>query len=87
MNNQKLTDAHICYKVFHKSILKKIKLLENDFSFCPEITTKISLNNLKIYEVPIKYKGRNYESGKKIKFYDGLKAIYVILKYRFLVDK
>jgi hypothetical protein len=45
------------------------------------------LNNLKIYEVPIKYKGRNYESGKKIKFYDGLKAIYVILKYRFLVDK
>jgi glycosyltransferase involved in cell wall biosynthesis len=83
INKQKLTDAHTCYKVFHKSVLKKIKLSENDFSFCPEITTKISLNNFNIYEVPIDYKGRDYNSGKKIGFYDGLKAIYVLLKYRY----
>jgi dolichol-phosphate mannosyltransferase len=83
INKQKLTDAHTCYKVFHKSVLKNIRLLENDFSFCPEITTKISLNNYKIYEVPIDYKGRDYNSGKKIGFYDGLKAIYVLFKYRY----
>jgi glycosyltransferase involved in cell wall biosynthesis len=83
INKQKLTDAHTCYKIFHKSVLKKIRLLEDDFSFCPEITTKISLNNFKIYEVPIQYKGRSYDSGKKIGFYDGLKAIYVLFKYRY----
>ena len=83
INKQKLTDAHTCYKVFHKSVLKKIRLLENDFSFCPEVTTKISINNFKIYEVPIEYNGRDYNSGKKIRFYDGLKAIYVLLKYRY----
>ena len=83
INKQKLTDAHTCYKVFHKSILKKIKLLENDFSFCPEITTKISNNNIKIIEVPISYKGRSYDKGKKIGFYDGFKAIYVLIKYKF----
>ena len=43
LNNQKLTDAHTCYKVFKKDILKKIKLEENGFSFCPELTTKIGL--------------------------------------------
>lgn len=83
INKQKLTDAHTCYKIFHKSVLEKIRLQEDDFSFCAEITTKISLNNFKIYEVPIDYKGRSYDSGKKIRFYDGLKAIYVLLKYRY----
>ena len=83
INKQKLTDAHTGYKVFHKIILKKIKLLENDFSFCPEITTKISNNNIKIIEVPISYKGRSYDEGKKIGFYDGFKAIYVLIKYKF----
>jgi glycosyltransferase involved in cell wall biosynthesis len=42
INNQSLTDAHTCYKAFHRSIFFKIKLTEDDFSFCPEITTKIS---------------------------------------------
>lgn len=83
INKQKLTDAHTCYKVFHKSILKKIKLLENDFSFCPEITTKIGLKRIKIKEVPIKYSGRNYNEGKKIRLIDGIKAIITLFKYRF----
>ena len=47
-------------------VFLKIKLKENDFSFCPEITTKIGLLKIKIKEVPIKYNGRDYDEGKKI---------------------
>lgn len=83
INNQKLTDAHTCYKMFNSNIFKKIKLEENDFSFCPEITTKIALLKIKIKEIPIKYNGRNYSEGKKIKFIDGVKAIITLFKYRF----
>ena len=83
LNNQKLTDAHTCYKMFESNIFLKIKLKENDFSFCPEITTKIGLKKIRIKEVPIKYFGRNYDEGKKIKFIDGVKAITTLLKYRF----
>lgn len=83
INKQSLTDAHTCYKLFESNLFKSIKLNEKDFSFCPEITTKISLLNEKIIEVPINYNGRTYEQGKKIKASDGLKAIYVLLKYRF----
>ena len=86
INNQTLTDAHTCYKVFHKSILSSFKLKENDFSFCPELTTKISKLNLKIIEVQIKYNGRSYKEGKKINFYDAIKALIVLLKYRFIYD-
>ena len=82
-NRQKLTDAHTCYKVFCSRIFKKIKLKEKGFSFCPEITTKISLMNIDIEEFPINYNGRTYNQGKKITAFDGLDALYVLLKYRY----
>lgn len=85
LNNQHLTDAHTCYKMFQSSVFLKIKLKEKDFSFCPEITTKIGLKNIKIKEIPIKYFGRSYEEGKKINFMDGMKALLALFKYRFFV--
>tara|TARA_Y100001970_G_C14082798_1_gene775657 strand:+ start:475 stop:1188 length:714 start_codon:yes stop_codon:yes gene_type:complete len=85
LNDQKLTDAHTCYKIFKKDIFVKLNLQENDFAFCPEVTTKISLLNEKIKEVPIFYKGRSVEEGKKIKFYDAIRALITILKYRYFV--
>ena len=55
INKQSLTDAHTCYKLFDSNLFKSIKLVENDFSFCPEITTKISLLGIEIKEVSITY--------------------------------
>ena len=83
LNKQKLTDAHTCYKIFDSRIFKKIKLKEKGFSFCPEITTKISMMNINIEEFPINYIGRTYEQGKKITAFDGLDALYVLAKYRY----
>lgn len=83
LNNQNLTDAHTCYKVFDAKLFKKIKLIENDFAFCPEVTSKLSKLNEKIIEVPIKYSGRNYKEGKKINFADALKALRTLFYYRF----
>ena len=83
INDQKLTDAHTCYKVIKRDTFKKIKLEEKGFNFCPEITTKISLLNEKIVEVPIKYKGRSYKEGKKINFIDGVTAIKTLFYYRY----
>ena len=81
INKQTLTDAHTCYKMFKKEVFESIDLLEYGFSFCPEITTKISNLKIPIYEIPINYKGRTYKEGKKISFKDGLKALYTIIKY------
>ena len=83
LNGQNLTDAHTCYKVMDSRIFKKIRLKEKGFSFCPEITTKLSLMNLNIEEFPINYSGRTYEQGKKITAFDGLDALFVLAKYRF----
>jgi len=85
INKQKLTDAHTCYKAFDAKLFKQIKLQENGFSFCPEITTKISKLNLKIAEIKISYKGRRYEDGKKISLLDGFIAIKALFKYKFFI--
>lgn len=82
-NSQNLTDAHTCYKAFKSEVFNSINLEEDGFSFCPEITTKIGLKNIKIKEVPIEYFGRSYKEGKKIKLIDGIKALITIIKYRF----
>ena len=84
INNQNLTDAHTCYKVFKRDLVPKLSLQEDGFSFCPEITTKLSNLKEKIIEIPISYKGREYNEGKKIKFSDGIEAILVILKYKLI---
>ena len=83
LNNQKLTDAHTCYKIFRSDIFRKLDLQENDFAFCPEVTTKICLLNEEIIEIPISYKGRTAEEGKKIHFYDAIRALITILKYKY----
>ena len=84
INDQRLTDAHTCYKVFKSDLFKSIKLEENGFAFCPEITTKISNLNINIHEVPISYHGRDYSEGKKITYFDGIKAVYALFNYKFI---
>jgi dolichol-phosphate mannosyltransferase len=84
INNQRLTDAHTCYKVFYGNLFKKIKLKENDFCFCPEVTSKIANLGYKIKEVPIRYNGRKYSEGKKIRSSDAVKAVIALIKYGLL---
>ncbi|KKR38177.1 glycosyl transferase [Candidatus Woesebacteria bacterium RIFOXYA1_FULL_40_18] len=78
-----LSDMETCYKVFTKSIAKRLKLKSNRFEFEPEITAKILKMGYKIYEVPIKIKPRGYEEGKKITWKDGFIALWTLIKYRF----
>ena len=82
--NINLTDMECCYKAFRAEVIKNIELKENRFGFEPEVTAKIAKKNLKIYEVGIKYFGRNYSDGKKITWKDGFRAIYCIIYYSLL---
>ena len=78
-----LTDMETGYKVFKKEALEHLHLKSNRFGFEPEVTAKIAKMNYRIYEVPISYSGRDYWEGKKIRWMDGLKAIFSILRYNF----
>jgi glycosyltransferase involved in cell wall biosynthesis len=79
--NLNLTDMETCYKTFKTGVLKNINLKEKGFGVEPEMTVKMAKQNCRVYEVGISYHGRSYSEGKKINWKDGLKALYLIIKY------
>jgi len=85
MTNLNLTDMETCYKMIRSSIAKEITIKEKRFGIEPELTAKLAKRKgIKIYEVGISYYGRTYEEGKKIGWKDGFRALWCIIKYRFV---
>jgi len=79
-----LTDMETCYKVFKGEVLRHIRLRADRFDFEPEITAKVLKQRVRLLEVPISYSGRNHADGKKIHWFDGLQALWTLVKYRFV---
>ena len=84
LTNVNLTDMEVCYKVFRREVIQKIRIEEDRFGFEPEITAKVARLGCRIYEVGISYAGRTYGEGKKIGWRDGVRAVWCILKYNLL---
>jgi len=81
--NLNLTDMETCYKVCRTEVLQSLTLRSDGFDIEPELTAKLARARCRIYEVPISYSGRNYSEGKKIRWQDGVQALWTILRYRF----
>lgn len=77
-----LTDVLTCYKAVKKDFLNDIILELNGFDMEGELTSKI-LKKTKIVEVPIHYNPRTKAEGKKIKWTDGIKILFAIIKFKF----
>jgi glycosyltransferase involved in cell wall biosynthesis len=79
-----LTDMETCYKAFRAAVIKDVKIKSDRFNFEPEITAKVfKRKKLRVYEMPISYHGRDYDEGKKITWFDGIPALWALIKYRF----
>jgi glycosyltransferase involved in cell wall biosynthesis len=79
----RLTDEPTCYKVFKTAMLRSFDLKCTGFEFCPEVTAKTLARGIKILELPISYHPRRMEEGKKIRWTDGVIALWTLLKLRF----
>jgi glycosyltransferase involved in cell wall biosynthesis len=80
-----LSDMETCYKCFRAEVIRDIPLRARGFEFEPEVTAKVLKRGHRIYEVPISYTGREFDEGKKIcPWRDGLKAVWTLIKYRFV---
>jgi glycosyltransferase involved in cell wall biosynthesis len=84
MTNLNLTDMETGYKVFRTDLLKRMRLTTDRFGFEPEVTARVAQMRCRVYELPISYWGRDYESGKKITWRDGVAALWHIIKFNLL---
>lgn len=76
-----LHDMETCYKLIDRQLFQSLQLNSRGFEIEAEITAKLLLNDINIYEVPIQYNHR--EEGKKLTPWDGLPTVKTLLKYRF----
>jgi len=83
VHGTRLTDMETCYKVFRKEVVSSIRIRSKRFGIEPEISAKIRRRGYDIVEVPISYRPRSYEEGKKIGVKDGLTALCAIFWFRF----
>ena len=86
MTDMNFTDIETCYKMVRTRLLRSIPIRSNDFSFEPEITAKLAKRGAVMYEVPIRYRGRTYAEGKKIRARHGFTALHAIIKWRLIDD-
>ena len=82
--NVNMTDVETCYKAFRGEIIRNMTITSTGFGFEIEVTAKVAKLGISIYEVPISYRGRTYEEGKKIGMKDGIAALWYIVRFNFL---
>jgi glycosyltransferase involved in cell wall biosynthesis len=78
-----ITDEATCFKVFRTDLLRDLDLTCTGFEFCPEVTAKLGRRKIKIVEVPIAYTARAIAEGKKVRWTDGVEAMWVLIRHRF----
>ena len=79
----KLTDAEPCYKMYKAHILKSIPVKADRFEYDIELMCRTVKLGWRVAQVPIQYSPRSFEEGKKIKWTDGIIAVWTMLKFRF----
>jgi glycosyltransferase involved in cell wall biosynthesis len=78
----RLTDMETAYKVMKREALQGIRLRCVGFDIEPELTARLLRAGRRIVEVPISYNPRRVDEGKKMRFIDGVDAIYTLFKCR-----
>jgi hypothetical protein len=80
--NAWLSDVETCLKLAPTSLWRQVAPRADGFGIEAEVTGKLLRRGERIYEVPIAYKARSREEGKKITAVDGLEALWILLRVR-----
>lgn len=87
LSGQNLSDIQTCYIAFRGDLIRNMVITSKKFGFEVEAAAKISKLKVQIAEVPITYKARTYEDGKKLARTDGFAALWYIFKYNVLTRR
>jgi glycosyltransferase involved in cell wall biosynthesis len=80
--NVYLRDLMTCHKAIRTDLFQSLPLKEEGFAIEPEITARLLRSGERIFEVPVRYRARSSEEGKKLTAVDGLRVIRTLLRCR-----
>jgi dolichol-phosphate hexosyltransferase len=81
--NSYISDYATCLKLMPTEMYRNLDIKSNGFAMDAEITAKLLAKKIRPFEVPIAYRARSREAGKKITYRDGFKAIGVMTRIKF----
>ena len=82
-----ISDMETGYKVLRSELWKRLNLQGTRFDIEPDITGRILRLGYRIHEVPIRYYARSREEGKKLTWFDGVRAMGALVRLRLSSDK
>ena len=77
-----ISDVMTCHKAMSTELFRSLRLRERGFAIEPEIAARVLRAGERIYEVPITYKARSREEGKKLTTLDGLRVLKTLVRCR-----
>ncbi len=81
--NVYLHDIMTCHKVIRTDVFRSLPLQSAGFAIEPEITARLVQRGERIFEVPVHYRARSNEEGKKLTAVDGFRVIGTLVRCRF----
>jgi glycosyltransferase involved in cell wall biosynthesis len=78
-----ISDLHTGLKLLPAPLLNSFELDEAGFGLDTEISAEVLRAGFRPFEVPISYVGRSKEEGKKIRFSDAIRCVYILTTVRF----
>jgi glycosyltransferase involved in cell wall biosynthesis len=78
-----ISDLETCFKLMPTALYRRLDIRETGFGMEAEVTGKLLRRGFRPYEVPISYKARSRELGKKLTWRDGTEALWILLRERF----
>lgn len=77
-----LSDLETCFKLMPLALYRELDIRAGGFGMEAEVTGKLLARRIRPYEVPISYKARGREEGKKLTWRDGVEALWILLRLR-----
>jgi glycosyltransferase involved in cell wall biosynthesis len=81
--NVYLHDIMTCHKMIRTDLFRSLPLHSAGFAIEPEITARLVQRGERVFEVPVHYRARSNEEGKKLTAYDGVRVVGTLLRCRF----
>ena len=78
-----ISDLETCFKLIPTELYRDLRVKSAGFGMEAEITGKLLRRGIRPYEVPISYKARSREEGKKLTWMDGVDALAILTRERF----
>ena len=80
--NAYIADLETCFKLMPLELLRSLRITSEGFGMEAEITGKLLARGIRPFEVPITYRARSREAGKKITWRDGVEAVWILARIR-----